>query len=75
MEGYNISMCRVEAGLDPSVPLVLSEVEWIRMTMRRSRDDGRGELDCGEEGEYGSFLAIIFSRASAQDRNPQMALS
>ena len=79
MEGRSVSMDGVEAGQDPSVALGLSGVDWIRMTtcdpcllLQIGR---RGEWPCGEEGEYGSFPAIICCRVSDQDKNPQMALS
>ena len=40
-----VSMCGFELGSDPSQALVLSEVEWIRMTMPGRLWEGRGISD------------------------------
>ena len=81
----------VGLGTDPSLTLVRSEVEWIRMTIweipaNTCRNDGV-RLDArllmsgitepcgGDDGEYGSFLAISPARASDQDKNPHVVFS
>ncbi|MGP0594677.1 hypothetical protein ACTRXD_19345 [Nitrospira sp. T9] len=37
-----VSMCGFELGSDPSQALVLSKVEWIRMTMPGMMEEGNG---------------------------------
>ncbi|GJL59785.1 MAG: hypothetical protein NPIRA03_26420 [Nitrospirales bacterium] len=45
-----VSRCGVELGSDPSQALVLSEVEWIRMTLPGRMWEGRGIFDSECQG-------------------------